>query len=473
MQKKSSGSWVSRSALRRLARHRAEALAEKDRRNDAADESLSTVDAGSSHASELATFLERRKSGFDRLRTAREQGMDEGWAEELDPNRALVVSDESDPEAGAEMLRLASTLGLDSGGNHKVKLKPRLDAATFFSMGQLESMKTMVQSSGSGVLIVDFELSPSQLRNLEGFFGVPVLDRQGLILGIFKQHARTHRAKLQVELAELKYYSTRLAGLWMGLSRQRGGRGGLKGRGGGETQLELDRRTVRRRIQIIADKLKKEEQIFAVQSSKRRALPCVALVGYTNAGKSTLMQRLTGARVLSEDKLFSTLDTTVRLMKPPTDPQILVSDTVGFIRRLPHDLVESFRSTLQEAVESQVLVVVVDPSQEDWKQQIEVTSSALDEIGAQSVPRILVLNKTDLLGSQQGLAMFQLRRQVEQLSGFVGKYWVSAKENQGVSELRHAIMEQVSAREKSWAQAMNVEALDDDAELQQSGGSAL
>ncbi|NKE47814.1 GTPase HflX [Roseomonas frigidaquae] len=237
-------------------------------------------------------------------------------------------------------------------------------------------------------VIVDHELSPSQIRNLERATGAQVLDRTGVIVEIFHRHANTREAKLQVEMARLKYVAPRLR-------ESSGGGGRQQGPGAGETTLDLDRRKIRDRIAELKDQLESVQRDADNRRSARRDQLRVALVGYTNAGKSSLMRALTGSQVLVEDKLFATLDTTVRILQPETRPRVLVSDTVGFIKQLPHDLVASFRSTLAEALEASLLLFVVDASDPTYEAQLEVSRSVLREIGADVVPSRLVLNKMD------------------------------------------------------------------------------
>jgi GTP-binding protein HflX len=237
-------------------------------------------------------------------------------------------------------------------------------------------------------VIVDHELSPSQIRNLERATGAEVLDRTGVIVEIFHRHANTREAKLQVEMARLKYVAPRL--------RETGGGGGRQqGPGAGESNLDLDRRKIRDRLAELKEQLEAVQRDSDNRRSARRDQLRVALVGYTNAGKSSLMRALTGSQVLVEDKLFATLDTTVRILQPETRPRVLVSDTVGFIKQLPHDLVASFRSTLTEALEASLLLFVVDASDPTYEAQLEVSRSVLREIGAEVVPSRLVLNKMD------------------------------------------------------------------------------
>ena len=240
------------------------------------------------------------------------------------------------------------------------------------------------------VVVVDHELSPSQARNLERATGVQVLDRTGVIVDIFHRHAKSREARAQVEIARLIYIAPRMRESSGGTERQ-------QGRGAGESALELDRRKIRDRIAELKEQL---ATIHADQDQRRYARRDqlrVALVGYTNAGKSSLMRALTGSEVLVADRLFATLDTTVRALQPETRPRILVSDTVGFIKKLPHDLVASFKSTLDEALEASLLLLVVDGSDATWQAQLEVTQGVLDEIGAGPVPRLLLFNKADRL----------------------------------------------------------------------------
>ena len=250
-------------------------------------------------------------------------------------------------------------------------------------------------------VIVDHELSPSQIRNLERATGAQVLDRTGVIVEIFHRHANSREAKLQVEMARLKYVAPRLRESSAGGGRQRGP-------GAGESDLDLDRRKIRDRLAELKEQLEDVQRNNDQRRSARRDQLRVALVGYTNAGKSSLMRALTGSQVLVEDKLFATLDTTVRILQPETRPRVLVSDTVGFIKQLPHDLVASFRSTLAEALEASLLLFVVDASDPTYEAQLEVSRGVLREIGADIVPSRLLLNKTDRI-DEAGLAALQAK----------------------------------------------------------------
>ncbi len=275
------------------------------------------------------------------------------------------------------------------------------------------------------LVAVDHDISPSQARNLERATGVNVLDRTGVIIEIFHRHAKSREARLQVEIARLTYTAPRLRESPGGKERQRG-------RGAGEAALELDRRKIRDRIAELREELEAVQREQDVRRAHRRQARRIALVGYTNAGKSSLMRALTASDVYVEDKLFATLDTTVRALYPEAKPRILVSDTVGFIKKLPHDLVASFKSTLDEALEASHLLHVVDASDPSWETQLEVTREVLTEIGAHEVPSTLVMNKIDRLDDDT-LAKLKAR---------LPKAWfVSARDAKDVSLIRERIIE--------------------------------
>jgi GTPase len=286
--------------------------------------------------------------------------------------------------------------------------------------GEEEDKKT------AAVVVVDHEISPSQARNLERATGAEVLDRTGVIVEIFHRHARSREARLEVEIARLNYVAPRMRESSGGKERQRG-------KGAGEAAIELDRRKIRDRIAEL------KEQLAAIQKEQdnrrhaRQDQLRVALVGYTNAGKSSLMRALTGSQVLVEDKLFATLDTTVRALQPETKPRILVSDTVGFIKKLPHDLVASFRSTLDEALEASLLLYVVDAADPTHEAQLEVTRSVLREIGAEAVPSILLLNKVDKLDEDARTKLARAHRAERTIL-------LSAHDPRDVATLRQAIL---------------------------------
>jgi len=255
-------------------------------------------------------------------------------------------------------------------------------------------LENLVITDKADIVIVDCELSPSQLRNLESATGVTVLDRTGVIIEIFSRHAKTKAARLQVEIARLTYVAPRLRETGGGADRQGGGIGG---KGSGETALELDKRRIRDRIKELKTELESIGNEHEVRRARREQELSVALVGYTNAGKSSLMRALTGSEVLVADKLFATLDTTIRPLYPESKPKVLISDTVGFIKKLPHDLVASFKSTLDEALHASLLLFVVDSSDPAFRSQLEVTQNVLAEVGATDIPHLLVLNKRDNL----------------------------------------------------------------------------
>jgi len=292
-----------------------------------------------------------------------------------------------------ELARLAQTLGVIVVGAPMTQRRDGLDPAAVIGSGKLEELKILVDGGTVDLILVDHEISPSQARNLEKASGADVLDRTAVILEIFRRHARSRAAKAQVEIVRLKYLAPRLREQSKGKGDRQ--RGGIGGKGAGESKMELDRRKIRDRIAEIEQELEHIETERRTQRARRQDAARVALVGYTNAGKSTLMRALTASDVYIADKLFATLDTTVRTLEPPTVPKILVSDTVGFIEKLPHDLVASFKSTLDEALEASLLLHVVDASDAAFERHVTVTEAVLGEIGAGAVPARLILNKID------------------------------------------------------------------------------
>lgn len=281
------------------------------------------------------------------------------------------------------------------------------DPATYVGSGKVSEIKQVVVDTGADTVICDGELEPAQLRNLEDRIGVKVVDRTGLILDIFAQHAKSAEGKAQVELAQLNYLKQRLRGWGGNLSRQAGGRAaggaGIGGRGPGETRIETDRRRIGVRIAQLRRKLREMDQHRMAKRAERRRnqVPSVAIVGYTNAGKSSLLNRLTGAGVLVDDALFATLDSTTRRSQSADGRIYTLTDTVGFVRHLPHDLVEAFRSTLEESVEADLLLHVVDASDPDPLGQIRVVREVLAEIGASDIAELLVFNKIDRAQPEQ------------------------------------------------------------------------
>jgi GTP-binding protein HflX len=281
------------------------------------------------------------------------------------------------------------------------------NAATFIGKGKATELAAACKEIKVDTVIFDDELTPAQTRNLEKIFGCRILDRTALILEIFSQRARTREGKLQIELAQLRYLLPRLTKFWGHLSRQRGSTGSIGGEG--ESQLEADRRKISERIEKIAEELDKVRRQRETQRAgrQRNQWPLASIVGYTNAGKSTLLNHLTGAGVLAEDKLFATLDPTTRRLKLPTNQNILLTDTVGFIKKLPHGLVEAFKATLEEVVQADLLLHVVDISHPQAEEQIAAVNAVLAEIGAEEKPTLMVFNKMDRLhGSRELLPRF-------------------------------------------------------------------
>lgn len=330
------------------------------------------------------------KEKFQKLRIKQTQDEERVIAVALHFPQSTPYSVQSSLE---ELERLINTLG----GRVVDQCIQKLDRpipATFIGSGKAEEVAALLQEHDCSLVAIDHEITGTQQKNLEKILKCRVIDRSGIILDIFSKHARTKEAKNQVELATLQYLSTHLTRRWTHLERQRGGIGM---RGVGERQIELDRRMIRNRISRLKKELAHTEQDRATQREHRDRFLRVAIVGYTNAGKSTVMNNLTLSEVYVDDRLFATLDPTVRVIDPRTRPPILLSDTVGFIDKLPHNLVASFRSTLQEVLEADILLHVVDLSSPNYEEQIQVTNEVLEEIGAGEKPGFLVFNKADLV----------------------------------------------------------------------------
>jgi GTP-binding protein HflX len=308
------------------------------------------------------------------------------------------ISEDDLAETLDELELLTDTAGADVVRRVTQNLR-KLSGATYVGAGKVEEIKDLVEKHKADLVVFDDDLTPVQLRNLEKEFGVKLVDRSGLILDIFAERAKTATAKTQVELAQLDYLSSRLTRHWTHLSRQKGGIGM---RGPGETQIETDRRLIGRRIAVLKDKLDKIDQQRAQQRAGREDQTRVSLVGYTNAGKSTLMNALADAGVHAENRLFATLDATTRLTYLAPNKPVLLSDTVGFIRKLPHKLIESFKSTLDEVREADVLVHVVDASHPHFEDHIRVVRETLKELDSLDKPTLLVFNKLDAL-EERGL----------------------------------------------------------------------
>jgi len=307
--------------------------------------------------------------------------------------RALLAAVVTDGDASLdELARLADTAGAEVVGTI-VQRRDRLDPATLAGSGKLQEIRRVIEEQDADVVIFDQEISPAQERNLTEALGVRVLDRTALILDIFALHAESSEGRLQVELAQLRYLLPRLRGRGVEMSRLGGGIGT---RGPGETQLETDRRRILRRVSRLRAQLDEVERTRLVKRRGRSKVPVVSLVGYTNAGKSSLLNALTGSSVLVQDQLFATLDPTTRRCLLQGGRELLITDTVGFVRRLPHQLVEAFHSTLELVAESAVLVHLVDMTDDDIEMHIDAVRSVLDEIGAGDIPEVLVGTKLDL-----------------------------------------------------------------------------
>lgn len=310
--------------------------------------------------------------------------------------------------------------------------RSRPDAATFIGKGKAEEVQQAVQAASADLVIVNHALSPIQERNLQKIVGCRVLDRTSLILDIFAQRARSHEGKLQVELAQLEHLATRLVRGWTHLERQKGGIGL---RGPGETQLETDRRLLRERIKKLNRQLQKVQTQRALRRKSRRKvpIPTISLVGYTNAGKSSLFNKLTGADVYIADQLFATLDPTMRRVELAGNLKLILADTVGFIRHLPHRLVQAFKSTLEEVAEADILIHVIDSSNPEASDQIERVNEVLEEIGAQDIPQIMVYNKIDLTDEKPGVEIGNRQAPT--------RVWCSVHADQGLDALQQAIIE--------------------------------
>ena len=322
-------------------------------------------------------------------------------------NRAVLVglnahclseAENADDSSMEELADLLETAGGQCVGT-VFQNKDTPDPRTFIGEGKVVEVKELVDAMGADMVIVDNPLSPSQQRALSEDLKVQVLDRAAIILDIFAQRARTKEGRLQVELAQYQYLLPRLLGMWTHLERQEGAIGT---RGPGETQLETDRRHIRRKIQKLREELDQVRRVRATQRSRREKneVPVVAIVGYTNAGKSTLLNKLTGADIPANNRLFDTLDTTTRTLEISDTCTVLLSDTVGFIRKLPHHLVEAFKATLEELSYADLLLHVIDTSNPEWREQAEVVEKLIVELGAEQTPRIDVFNKIDRCPSE-------------------------------------------------------------------------
>ncbi len=359
------------------------------------------------------------------------------------PDRAPTFGEPLD-----ELERLADTAGAETIGR-VVQRRERPDASTFVGKGKASEIQALAREEGADLVIVDHDLSPSQARNLEkAIGGTRVIDRTELILDIFVRRARTAMAKAQVELAQMEYALPRLKRLWTHLHREvGGGRVGIGVRGPGEKQIETDRRLVRDRIKELRRNLEAMEAHTLRQARGRSRWFTTCLVGYTNAGKSTLLRALTGSEVLVEDRLFATVDTTTRAWEVVPGKRVFLSDTVGFIRDLPHHLVSSFRATLEEARAADLLLHVVDAADPDAAEHVEIVESTLHEIGAGGVPRITVLNQIDRVRDPLVLRLLE-----ERLPNAIR---TSAATGQGLDALAQAVYAYVLRRHALWRITLN------------------
>ena len=356
--------------------------------------------------------------------------------------QAFLVHIQQDDSTPQELNELVLSAGLVPVG-YLVARKRNPDPKTYIGSGKLAEIKTQAQEDEAGLIIFDQDLTPTQERNLEAFLECRILGRTGLILEIFAQRARTHEGKLQVELAQLQHASTRLVRGWTHLDRQRGGSGRGQGAaigvtGAGETQLEADQRMISDRIKHVSQRLQRvQKQRAQNRRSRQRAdVKTVSLAGYTNAGKSTLFNRLCESDVHAADQLFATLDPTLRELQLPIIGKAILTDTVGFIRQLPHGLVDAFRATLEEVKQSDLIVHVVDGSSEERDLQMTEVDLVLEEINASDVPQLLIYNKIDLI--EEG------PRVDRDADGQPTRVWVSSLTGEGIPELIEALSQRLS-----------------------------
>jgi len=360
-------------------------------------------------------------------------------------SQAVLVSldfgDTDYAESTDELTQLALSARIGVAGILRGK-RARPDSAFFAGTGKVDEIAVLLAQTGAGLVIFNHELSPAQERNLEKKLGCRVIDRVSLILDIFAQRAQSHEGKLQVELAQLEHLATRLVRGWTHLERQKGGIGL---RGPGETQLETDRRLLGKRVKLLKDKLARHANQRQVQrrARQRANVLSVSLVGYTNAGKSTFFNALTRAHAYAADQLFATLDTTTRRVFLPSGGALVLSDTVGFIRQLPHTLVAAFRATLEEAIQADLLLHVVDAASTTRDAQIAAVNAVLAEIGAAHIPQILVYNKIDLTGGEPRVERDEY--------GKIARVWISAGQGLGLDLARAALEEHAAAANRHTA----------------------
>ena len=344
-------------------------------------------------------------------------------------NSPVLKEDSATEESMDELAALVETAGGEAVGII-LQNRPSPDPRTFIGEGKVAEVQLYCENTGADMVIFDNDLSPSQQRVLTELLGVQVLDRCGLILDIFAQRAKTKEGRLQVELAQYRYLLPRLIGMWSHLERQGGtsGKGPIGSKGPGETQLETDRRLINKKIDKIRADLEEVRRVRATQRQQRQKneIPVVAIVGYTNAGKSTLLNQLTGASIPANNRLFDTLDTTSRLLTVSDTLDVVISDTVGFIRKLPHQLVEAFKATLEELEYADLLLHVIDASNPEWREQAHIVDELIRELGAEQIPCIRVYNKCDVAFTAQQ------EREADAV-------YISAKTGEGIPALLSAV----------------------------------
>lgn len=342
-----------------------------------------------------------------------------------------------------ELELLAQTYGLEVIGKQPCNLR-KINASTFLSKGKLQEILTTVQELQVNILLIDEEISPAQQRNLEEMFNIEIMDRTELILGVFAQRARSKEAHLQIELAQAKYHLPRLKRLWTHLSRETavGGGGGAYLRGMGEKQIEIDKRLLKKRVEVLEKQIDEVSDQREVQRTarKRSGIPTFAIVGYTNTGKSSLLNALTQADVFVEDKLFATLDTTTRKFVLSNKQDVLLIDTVGFIRKLPHLLVASFRSTLEEAFQADFLLHLIDVSHPNAVEQAQASYKVLRELNAEKKPIITVLNKIDKTEDKRTISNMRL--------AYPKSVPISVKTGEGFADLEEIMIAEINKRRK-------------------------
>jgi GTPase len=353
------------------------------------------------------------------------------------PKFAEHQTEEDAARSLIELRELLRTLGIAAGEQY-IQNRKTVDPATLLGSGRLMEIAELAKAEGSSVLVFDFELTASQVRNIKKLTGLAIVDRCHVILEIFARHAQTREAKIQIEISRLRYVLPRLSGFWTHLSRQRGGVG-VRG-GEGEQQIELDRRIIRERIEFYKQELKELQKSREQQKKKRQnQAVTAAIVGYTNAGKSSLMNRMCQVKVLEEDKLFATLDSTYRMLNPDTKPPMILIDTVGFISNLPATLIEGFKTTLESAIEADLLIIVCDISDPHFEKHLKVTQEVLKELKVDHKDQLVVFNKKDLLKDE-------IKQKIV-LRTHPNSFLVSANDPQDIKRLREHVINYFLAKQ--------------------------